>query len=129
MRIGEVAERARVTAKTLRFYERAGLLPEPARTEAGYRDYAPDAIERVRFIKDAQASGFTLAQVAEVLAIRDDGQPPCDHVRALVEVRLSEVEERLRELRAVRSELRAIAARAEELDPSDCDGYCGLISP
>lgn len=129
MRIGEVAEQAGVTAKALRFYEREGLVPEPARTESGYRDYTPHAIDRVRFIKDAQASGFTLAQVAEILAIRDGGEAPCGHVAALVDERLTEVEQRLRELRAVRSELRAIAGRAATLDPDDCDGYCGLIVP
>ena len=129
MLIGEIAERAGVTAKTLRFYERKGLVPEPDRTDGGYRDYTADIVDRVRFIKDAQASGFTLAQVTEILAIRDHGQPPCGHVANLVDQRLAEIEARLRELRAVQSELQAIAQRAEALDPADCDGYCGLIAP
>ncbi len=129
MLIGELAERAGVTAKTLRFYERQGLVPEPERTDGGYRDYAPEIVERVRFIKDAQASGFALVQVGEILAIRDDGHAPCGHVADLVDQRLTEVEARLRELRAVRSELRAIASRAETLAPDDCDDYCGLIAP
>jgi DNA-binding transcriptional MerR regulator len=129
MLIGELATRSGVTAKTLRFYEREGLVPEPDRTHGGYRDYTADIVDRVRFIKDAQASGFTLAQVAEILTIRDDGQPPCGHVADLVDQRLTEIEARLRELRAVQSELQAIAQRAETLDPTDCDGYCGLIAP
>lgn len=127
MLIGEVAQRSGVTAKTLRFYEREGLVPEPDRTEGGYRDYDAGVVERVAFIKDAQASGFTLAQVGEILAIRDAGEPPCGHVATLVERRLEEIERRLRELRAVRAELRSIADRAEGYDPESCDGYCGLI--
>lgn len=129
MRIGEVAEQVGVTPKTLRFYERQGLLAEPARTAGGYRDYGPDVVERVRFVRDAQASGFTLAQIREILDLRDEGTAPCAHVVDLVGERLAEVEERLRELHAVRTELRAIAARAESVEPEDCTDYCELIAP
>ncbi|MDX1658971.1 MAG: MerR family DNA-binding protein [Nitriliruptorales bacterium] len=80
------------------------------------------------FIKDAQSAGFTLAQIGEILALRDDGEVPCGHVATLVETRLAEVEQRLRELRQVRSQLRAIADRASGYDPDDCDGYCELIT-
>jgi DNA-binding transcriptional MerR regulator len=128
MLIGQVAERSGVTAKTLRFYERKGLLADPGRTDGGYRDYEPATVDRVTFIKDAQAAGLTLAQIGEVLAIRDDGQLPCEHVTTLVARRLAAVEQRLRELRQVRAQLREIADRAERYDPDDCDGYCGLIS-
>lgn len=116
-----------MSTKTLRFYEREGLLTEPARTSGGYRDYSPSAAERVRFIKDAQAAGFILAQIGEILAIRDDGQPPCDHVATLVDQRLAEVEQRLQELESVRDQLRDVAARTHRYTPDDCDGYCGLI--
>lgn len=127
MRIGDVATRVGVSPKTLRFYERQGLLPDPPRTDAGYRDYDPATIDRVRFVKDAQASGFTLAQVREILDIRDDGDAPCEHVAAVVDERLAEIGQRLRELHAVREQLEEIAARAATLDPADCDGYCRLI--
>ncbi|MBW3662737.1 MAG: heavy metal-responsive transcriptional regulator [Actinobacteria bacterium] len=127
MLIGEVASRTGVTTKTLRFYERQGLLPRPPRTPGGYRDYDTGAVDRVAFIKDAQAAGFTLAQIGEILAISDDGEPPCGHVTSLVQRRLDEVEQRLRELRQVRSQLRAVAERARDFDPAGCDGFCGLI--
>lgn len=127
MLIGEVAHRTGVTTKTLRFYEREGLLAEPRRTDGGYRDYDESAVDRVAFIKDAQKAGLTLAQIGEVLTIRDSGQPPCGHVATLVTERLEQVEERLRELRGVRAGLQDIAERAEGYDPDDCDGYCGLI--
>lgn len=129
MRIGEVAEAAGVSTKALRFYEREGLLAPPPRTSNGYRDHPPDVVERVRFIKDAQASGLTLAQVREVLDLRDAGEAPCGHVAASVRERLEEVEARLRDLASVRDQLLAISEHARRLDPDDCDGFCGLIPP
>lgn len=128
MLIGEVATRTGVTTKALRFYEREGLIPAPDRTDGGYRDFDPATVGRVEFIKDAQAAGFTLAQIGEILAIRDSGELPCGHVATLVGERLAEIEQRLRELRHVRRQLRGIAERAAGFDPDDCDGYCGLIT-
>lgn len=127
MLIGELAHQTGVAARTLRFYEDQGLLPPPDRTPAGYRTYPEQAADRVRFIKDAQAAGFTLAQIQEILEIRDTGQPPCAHVADLVGRRLAEVEARIRELRNVRRHLQAVAARAEGFDSSDCGGFCDLI--
>lgn len=129
MRIGEVASATGVSTKTLRFYEAEGLLPAPARTPAGYRDY-PDAIlGRVLFIRRAQAAGLTLAQIAEILAVRDDGHPPCTHVADLVADRLAEVSRRLSELERTRSELLALRDRLAALDPADCDdtAICAAI--
>ena len=76
MRIGEAAGRADVTAKTVRFWEDQHLLPPPARTPAGYRDYGPGIVERLAFIRHAQAAGLTLDAIRQVLDIRDGGQPP-----------------------------------------------------
>ena len=130
MRIGELANLAGVTPKTLRFYEDAGLLADPVRTPAGYRDYPESAVGRVRFIKQAQSAGLTLAQVGQVLRIRDGGQPPCTHVAGLVETRLEEVTARLEELERIRAELLALHARVSELDPARCrdDDICAAIS-
>lgn len=120
MRIGALAAATNVSAKTLRFYEAEGLLPAPDRTLGGYRDYDQAAVGRVRFIRQAQAAGLTLAQIGEVLAIRDDGQPPCRHVGELVDQRLTDVERRLAELEHTRRELVALRGRLDELDPADC---------
>ena len=75
MRIGEAAGQAGVTAKTVRFWEDQYLLPPPARTAAGYRDYDPAIVERLAFIRHAQAAGLTLEHIRQVLDIRDGGQP------------------------------------------------------
>ena len=92
MQIGEVAGRSGVPAKTIRFWEDQHLLPAPARTPAGYRDYDPGVLERLAFIRHAQAAGLTLDAIRQVLDIRDDGQPPCVHVAGLIARRLAEVE-------------------------------------
>lgn len=129
MRIGELATATGVTTKTLRFYESQGLLAEPGRTPAGYRDYPDAAIGRVAFIRQAQTAGLTLAQIAQILAVRDDGHPPCGHVAELVEHRLDEVTRRLDELERTRAELLALRQRLSTLDPDDChdDAICAAI--
>lgn len=130
MLIGELARRTGVTATTLRFYEDDGLLAAPDRTPAGYRDYVEAAVERVRFVRQAQAAGLTLAQIREIVAIRDRGRPPCAHVERLVEDRLAAVERRLDELERTRAELRALQARVRTLDPAECaEGVvCSAVS-
>jgi DNA-binding transcriptional MerR regulator len=127
MRIGDVAGRAGVPAKTIRFWEDRQLLPPPARTSAGYRDYDPAILERLAFIQHAQAAGLTLGHIRQVLDIRDGGQPPCIHVTGLIARRLAEVEARLAELARTRDQLAALAERAEAQDPADCRGYCSII--
>lgn len=129
MLIGELAQRTDVTPKTLRFYEHEGLLPEPERTSGGYRDYRSDAIDRVGFIRRAQASGLTLRQIGQILDIRDDGRTPCAHTSDLIGHRLAEIEQRLAELQATRDQLRLLADRARQLDPEDCTDYCHIIQP
>ena len=128
MRIGEAADRAGVTAKTVRFWEDQHLLPPPARTAAGYRDYDPAIVERLAFIRHAQAAGLTLEHIRQVLDIRDDGQPPCVHVTGLITQRLGEMEARLAELTRTRDQLVVLAARAAAQDPADCQGYCSIIA-
>ncbi len=127
MRIGEIAGRTGVPAKTIRFWEDQGLLPPPARTTAGYRDYGPAILERLAFVRHGQAAGLTLEHIRQVLDIRDGGQPPCEHVTSLIARRLGEVGARLAELARARDQLAALAERAAAQDPADCRGYCSII--
>ncbi len=127
MKIGEIAGRAGVPAKTIRFWEDQGLLPAPARTATGYRDYDPAILERLAFIRHAQAAGLTLGHIRQVLDIRDSGEPPCVHVTDLIARRLGEVEARLAELARARDQLASLARRAAAQDPADCQGYCSII--
>ncbi len=128
MRIGEIASQAGVPAKTIRFWEDQHLLPQPARTPAGYRDYDPAILDRLAFIRYAQAAGLTLGHIRQVLDIRDGGRPPCVHVTGLIARRLAEVEARLGQLARTRDQLAALAARAAAQDPADCRGYCSIIA-
>ena len=128
MRIGEIAGRAGVPVKTIRFWEEQRLLPPPGRTPAGYRDYDQAVLDRLAFIRHAQAAGLTLAAIRQMLEIRDGGQPPCVHVTDLIARRLAEVDVRLAELTRTRDQLVVLAARAAEQDPADCRGYCSIIT-
>jgi len=129
MRISELANRARVTSKTLRYYERIGVLPAPSRSASGYRDYRPDALDRLGFIRASQAVGLSLGEIRQVVALRDRGEAPCDHVYQLLQRRTAELDERIDELQALRRDLRALTKRARQLDPTDCNprGVCHLI--
>ena len=127
MRIGELARSAGVTPDTIRYYEREGLLPLPERTPSGYRDYGPGVQEDLQFIKKAQALGLKLSDVREVLEISSGGKPPCEHVRATVSARLVEVEERLRELRALRATLRETLQRLDRAPAPKAGCRCAVI--
>lgn len=120
MRIGQFADTTCVTASALRFYERRGLLPPPRRTQAGYRDYPPEATDRVTFIRRAQACGLTLTQIGEILAVRDDGQAPCRHLTGLVDSRLHDLDRRITDLVRTRDELHQLRERLQDLHPRDC---------
>jgi len=129
MRIGELARRSGLTAKTLRFYEHAGVLAHPARGPSGYRDYDETALTRLRFVRAAQSAGLTLTEVRDIIAIRESNGPPCSHVAALLDRHLDDLHERIRELTATRDEVRRLRERANTLDPADChaDDVCHVI--
>ncbi|WP_351231251.1 heavy metal-responsive transcriptional regulator [Streptomyces sp. NPDC002133] len=130
MRTGELAAASGLTAKTIRFYEDAGLLPEPPRTPGGYRDYPPQSAHRLAFIRDAQSAGLTLAEIRSILTLRDSGEAPCAHVTDLIEQHLADIERRMAELRKTRTALRGLAQRAAATDPSSCTeaDICRIIA-
>lgn len=129
MRISDLARSAGVTTKTVRFYEKAGLLDEPGRTASGYRDYPAEAVARLRFIRAAQSAGLTLAEIHDVLEVRDSGQAPCRNVTALLKTHLDQVERRINELEHARAALRDLHARAAATDPDKChaDRVCSIL--
>ena len=131
MRIGELAERSGVSTKAIRYYEDIGLVPPAPRLESGYRDYAPSMLDRLAFIRAAQAVGLSLGEIRSIVALRDEGQTPCGHVLDLLRTRSAELDRRIAELRALRGELNRLVARAEALDPADCDPgrICHLVGP
>jgi len=126
LRIGEVARRSGVGIEALRFYERRGLLGRPARTESNYRVYDETVLERLDFIRRAQAVGFTLDEIGEILAESADGHSPCRHVRELARRKLEELDARLAELRRHRAELARTLADWDERG-EEAGHVCGLI--
>ncbi|HZN17616.1 MAG TPA: heavy metal-responsive transcriptional regulator [Micromonosporaceae bacterium] len=117
LRVAELAEAAGLTPDTVRYYERAGLLPPPARTPAGYRAYDTSAVDRLRFIKGAQRLGLRLRDVADLLAVRDTGVCPCEPAEQLLRRRLAEVDAEMARLSALR---RQMVTMIEALPSAEC---------
>src|SRR5258708_7836776 len=112
MQIGELAKLTGASTKTIRFYEDSGLLPLPARSASGYRDYGPEIADRLRFIHRGQAAGLTLQQVRQILAIHDRGQAPCAHVQQLLNTRLDQVRAQIADIVALEGHLQSLLDRA-----------------
>ena len=108
LRSGAVAKLAGVSADTLRFYERRGLLPPPPRDASGYRRYSPDAVDRVRLVQHALDAGFSIEELARILKTRDAGGAPCREVFQIATARLHELEARVSALTTLRDRLRVV---------------------
>jgi MerR family copper efflux transcriptional regulator len=105
MTIGQLSWRAGVSIDTVRFYERKGLLPQPARRESGYREYVPADVDRLRFIRRSKELGFTLGEIGELLSLSGGRRGDMQGVRRKAERRLQQVEQKISELERVRSGL------------------------
>src|SRR5260370_38243169 len=121
MKIGELAQRSGIPSTALRYYEKAGLLPESRRSSSGYRTYEPETVPRLAFIRAAQAVGLTLAEIRDVIGIRDAGAPPCAHVLGLIEQHRAAVRPRIRELQRLQRDLELLASLWEGRDPAEAD--------
>lgn len=115
LRSGALARLAGVSPDTLRHYEAKGLLPKARRSPNGYREYPAEACARVRLVRRAVVLGFTLDELARVLALRDRGGAPCRSVRALAGDKLRRLEDRLAEVAAARDQLQAVLERWDSL--------------
>ena len=123
-KIGELARAAEVPTSTVRHYERIGLLKPAGRTPHNYRYYSDEAVERLRFIRAAQTSGFTLDNIEALLELRGDAHAPNERVQGLIRQRLGEVEGRLRDLRHVRDVLRSSLKTCQR---GEGDGVCDVL--
>ena len=124
MRTSELAERAGLNPQTLRYYERRGLLRPPRRSSSGYRDYPADALARLRFIKRAQALGFSLDEAEELLHLAAGGPAACDAVRGLAASGLADIEARMADLARMRDSLAELVTRC---DLPRADRACTLL--
>jgi DNA-binding transcriptional MerR regulator len=110
-----VARTAGASVQAVRYYERLGLLPPARRTESGYRLYSPEVLERLGFIQQAQALGFRLEEICEILRMKYAGHSPCDCVRKLLEEKLDEIEREMARLQGFRRELHRTLERSKQL--------------
>ena len=108
MRSGEIANKAGVNVQTLRYYERRGLLQAPARRESGYREYPPDAIRTVRFVKRAQELGFSLTEVESLLGLAAGGPDSCDVVQELAAEKIDELDAKIASLLSMKDSLQTL---------------------
>ena len=128
MLAGDAAKALGVGVQTLHYYERKGLIPPPSRSASGYRLYTPDQVERVRFIRKAQALGLPLHEVKDILRLAEQGRSPCGRVQAALVETFREVNERLRELESFRDELATLIQGAPALrDTGVSPQVCAIV--
>ena len=108
MKIGELARKAGVGVETVRFYEREGLLQEPPRRESGYREYSPETLVRLRFIRRAKELGFTLKEIKGLLELRLDATASRAEVRRQAKAKVADVEARIADLQRMRDVLQSL---------------------
>ncbi len=122
MVIRELAQLTGVPAKTIRYYESIGLLPPAQRAANNYRQYTPADVEWLRFIASARSLGFSLDDIAEILAARDNGIAPCQRVLDAVDQRLAEIDRRIAGLLALRDSLKRLQSEGAVLPLDDVQG-------
>ncbi len=119
--IGQVARQTGVGVETVRFYERQGLLEKPPRKESGYRQYPPEAILRLRFIKKAKEVGFSLKEIKELLSLRLDATATCEDVKSRAEVKILDIQQKIQALQRMKQTLTDLTAACSEDGPvSEC---------
>ena len=123
--IGQLARRAGVGVETLRFYEREGLIAEPARRRSGYRSYPESAVRRVRFIRQAKELGFSLREIGALLSLRVDRGVSCADVRGLAERKIEDIDRRIASLQEMRAALLGLAGQCRGNGPR---GECPILS-
>jgi MerR family mercuric resistance operon transcriptional regulator len=118
--IGQLAKETGTNIETIRYYERRGLIAEPPRRESGYREFSPEYVKRIRFIKRAQALGFTLKEISGLLALADKS-PACKDIRTFAEEKVKDIEARIHDLEKIKNVLHDLIKQClSNKSPSGC---------
>lgn len=129
MKIGELGLATGFKDKTIRYYERQGLLPDPGRTPSGYREYGPEDVDRLQFVRKAKCLGLSLEEIKGILRVHDQREATCSHVCSLLDQKLAQTNALIRDLQAFRKELAQLRQRADAT--ADCGpaggSICGII--
>lgn len=127
MKIGELATASDTVVETIRYYEREGLLPAPARTESNYRSYGPEHLARLQFIRYCRSLDMSLDEVRVLLRFKDSPNANCGDVNAVLDEHIGHVSRRIRELRALEKELKELRSQCAEVrQAQDCGILEGL---
>lgn len=122
--IGQLAKKAEVNVETIRYYERRGLIPEPPRRKSGYRQYSPETVARIQFIRHAKELGFSLKEISELLSLRVDPKTTCGDVKRMTEAKIADIEEKIRALQGMKKALLKLKARCRGRGPA---GECPIL--
>ncbi|HDO25436.1 MAG TPA: MerR family transcriptional regulator [Nitrospirae bacterium] len=121
MTIGQLAKKAGVNIETIRYYERRELIPKPHRRKSGYSEYSNEFVKRIQFIRHAKELGFSLKEVHELLSLRLDPETPCSEVRKRAEVKISDIDERIKNLQQIKKSLLKLSEACQRSCPiSEC---------
>ena len=121
MTIGQLAVRAGVGVETVRFYERRGLVPQPPRPDSGFREYPPEAVDRIVFIRRAKELGFSLREIGELLNLRVEGGASCSAVKGRAETKVTDIDRKIAALRRMKRTLgKLIVACEARASTADC---------
>ena len=126
MQIGRVAKKIGVSVDAIRFYERAGLLPHPPRTEGGFRQYGENDVETLAFVRRVQSLGFKLSEIRGLLRLRGNRLQPCAPVRRRPQEKLADVQRKLTDLHKLEHELR-LALRRCNRELRKRDAHCPIL--
>ena len=118
--IGILSKSTATNIETIRYYERVGLLPIPARSSGGYRLYDSDHLKRLNFIRRARALGFSIGEVRTLLRLADERKRPCAEVRVVADAHLKDVRAKIADLRRMERVLKATVARCTAGKRADC---------
>ena len=121
----QIAKKADVNVETIRFYEKKGLIPEPLRTAAGYRQYPEETINRIQFIKNSQKLGFTLKEIHELLSITLITNKQCQQVKGEIDHKLMEVKEKIKKLQEISNALKSLRTKCDE---GGVEGECPILN-
>jgi MerR family transcriptional regulator, copper efflux regulator len=126
-RIGSVAKESGLPIKTIRYYEELGLLKTSGRTEGNYRLFDADVFGRLRFIKRAQSLGLSLVEIKEFLNVHDQGDLPCNHIKAKLENKLEDIERQIQELQILKQELSGLLSGWQSIPEHPEETICPII--
>ncbi len=120
MNIGQAATASGVSAKMIRHYESVGLFPEPARTDAGYRQYTASEVSTLRFIRQSRELGFSIEEIRQLLGLWQDRKRPSRQVRALAQAHIEDLDDKLKELHAMKATLEHLVRCCHGDERPDC---------